>query len=64
MLGRGRDRAFLYGSGGQDKKLESSRAARERGRLDGGKDSYGASAPVLSVGIHCGVSSVRVSRTY
>jgi len=31
LLGRGRDRALLYGNSGQHKELESSRAARERG---------------------------------
>lgn len=64
LLGRGRDHVLLYDSDGQDQKLGSPRAARERGRLDRGKASHSTSAPVLSVVTHSGVSSVRFLRTY
>lgn len=40
LLGRGRGCALPQGSGGQDKKLESSSTARGRGKLDWGKDFY------------------------
>lgn len=53
LPGRGRDHVLLYG---QNKKLDCSgtvRAVRERGRLDREK------APVPSIGIHCGVSSIK-----
>lgn len=40
LLGRGRGCALLQGTAGQDKELETSGTARERGELGWGKGSY------------------------